>query len=37
MISDRLDEVHARQIARTIDRQTTSNTTPHSDETSESV
>lgn len=25
MISDRLDEVHARQVARTIDRQTTSN------------
>lgn len=23
-ISDRLDEVHARQVARTIDRQTTS-------------
>jgi len=37
MISGRLDEVHARQVARSIDRQTTSNTTPQPDETPESV
>jgi len=37
MISGRLDEVHARQVARSIDRQTTSNITPHPDETSETT
>ncbi|XP_060853187.1 myosin-J heavy chain [Rhopalosiphum padi] len=37
MISDRLDEVHARQVARSIDRQATSNTTVHPDETSENL
>lgn len=37
MISGRLDEVHARQVARSNDRQTTSNTTPHPDETPENV
>lgn len=36
MISDRLDEVHARQVARTIDRQTTSNADVQLDETPES-
>lgn len=36
MISDRLDEVHARQVARTIDRQTTSSADVQLDETPES-
>lgn len=35
MISDRLDEVHARQVARSNDRQATTNNTVQSDETPE--
>lgn len=37
MISDRLDEVHARQVARSNDRQATTNTTVQSNETPENL
>lgn len=37
VISGRLDEVHARQVARSNDRQTTSNAEDQSDQTTEEI